>query len=402
LAKSSIAHTLRRGSAMLAFALVALACAPAGAARAQTVVSITFDDGASSQYRNARPALAEHGMHATFFINSAFINPQPDGFNPYFMSWAQLAEVAADGNEIAGHTYEDKSLTKEITDPKERREAVCGDRQNLIARGFDPVSFAYPHGHFDASVQAIVRECGYSSARRVRGLKDSDCVNCPTSETIPPGDPYAVRSNSALTGQLGSDALEDYVKHANGTGWVVLTFHDVCHAADCPRGSLDGSVDPDQFRTFLDWLEQDSGAVVKTVREVVPPPAVPLIEPPLPVHAFGPAPDRATAFASLKASKVQDVDKLFVSAAMLEPGTLAATGTVSAPNASRVFKLRGAFATAAPGKVVKLRLKLSKKALRAVKRALRARKRVRAKVTISATDQAGNKKTARRTFKLKD
>src|SRR5467141_2847567 len=85
-------------------ALAALLCAFGGTAYAQTVVSLTFDDGAVSQYLNARPALADHGFHATFFINSGFVNPRSDGTtNPYYMSWAQLTQLAAEGHEIGGH-----------------------------------------------------------------------------------------------------------------------------------------------------------------------------------------------------------------------------------------------------------------------------------------------------------
>ena len=68
---------------------------------------------------------------------------------------------------------------------------------------------------------------------------------------------------------------------------------------------------PDDFRAFLDWL-QTSGAVVKTVRSVMGARTVPPApETPQPVHAFAPpALDRVTAFASLKARRKQDVDKL--------------------------------------------------------------------------------------------
>ena len=39
------------------------------AAPGQTIVSLTFDDGRTTQY-SARGPLAGHGMHGTFFVNS--------------------------------------------------------------------------------------------------------------------------------------------------------------------------------------------------------------------------------------------------------------------------------------------------------------------------------------------
>jgi hypothetical protein len=49
---------------------------------------------------------------------------------------------------------------------------------------------------------------------------------------------------------------------------------------------------------------------------------------------------------------------------------------------------------------VTLRLKLPAKALKAVKKALKKPKKLKAKITITATDSAGNKKTELRTIKL--
>lgn len=387
-------------------ALAILICAFAGAARAQTVVSLTFDDGAVSQYVNARPALAGHGFHATFFVNSGFINPGSDGStNPYYMSWAQLAQLAADGHEIGGHGLENKSLTTEVTDPEGRRHAVCDDRQNLIAHGFAPVSFSYPHGNFNAVVQRVVFNCGYATARLVGGLYDSACFRCPVAESIPPRDPYAVASNSDVTGQLTAAALEGYVSRAaaGGGGWVPLNIRDVCDASACPPRSLNGSISPSELNAFLDWLKAGAptGTVVKTVREVVPAPPSALV--PHVIRPFGaPAKDKVTAFGSLKVRKRQDIDQIRVSASMLEPGTLGAAGKVVVGRSVRGFKLKRSSKPARPGKRVTLRLRLRGKDRRSAKRAIHAHRRVRVRITISATDMAGNRALAKRTIVLFD
>ena len=46
-------------------------------------------------------------------------------------------------------------------------------------------------------------------------------------------------------------------------------------------------------------------------------------------------------------------------------------------------------------------MKLSRRALAAVRNALRHRKRIKANLTITATDTAGNMKSEKRTIKLK-
>src|SRR5690242_2003593 len=95
---------VRAGRVILASLFVLLACF-ASNARAQTVVSLTFDDGIASQL-DAASVLEAHGMHGTFFINSGNIASKA-----YFMNWSQLDGLAAKGHEIAGHTIDHKRLT---------------------------------------------------------------------------------------------------------------------------------------------------------------------------------------------------------------------------------------------------------------------------------------------------
>ena len=124
---------------------------------------------------------------------------------------------------------------------------------------------------------------------------------------------------------------------------------------------------------------------------------------PTPGRASSTAPprDATTALASLSVKKRQRIDKLFVRASMAEKGTIKVSGTMSVPNLSKVFKLKTVRATAAPGKLVKLRVKLPKKALKAANKALRRHKRVTASITIMALDRAGNVATQKRSIRLR-
>jgi peptidoglycan/xylan/chitin deacetylase (PgdA/CDA1 family) len=385
-----------RFSIVAALMLCALTLAPAGAARANTVVSLTFDDGIATQ-NQIRALLAAHGMRGTFYLNSGHV-----GTGPYYMTWANVDALNADGNEIAGHTVDHQRLST-LTASQQRHE-ICDDAAALRARGYAVIDFAYPFGDGASisSVRSALLDCGYVSARNFGDLYSQGCTyeTCPYAESIPPSDLYAIRTPEFQSDEYDLSELKAFVTEAetHGGGWVPIVFHDICN--ECAASSVSLST----FNSFLNWL-QTSGAVVKTVRSVfgypdLPPPAQ---EPPLPVRAFASsAPDKVTAFASLKARKRQDVDSVYVSAAMLEPGALTATGTVGVPSASRVFKFKRTVATATPGKRVKLRLRLSKNGLRAAKRAIRAHKRLRAKITITATDRAGNRKTAKRTVRLRD
>src|SRR5688500_14689206 len=181
----------RRG---IIFMMLALSTAAfAAPARAETVVSLTFDDSQATQYQ-VKDLLASRGMHATFYVNSAKV-----GTSGFYMTWPQIDALAAAGNEIGGHTLTHVKLTDAALSEAEKRRQVCEDRQNLIAHGYDPVSFAYPYGAADLLAEGIVRDCGYDTGRRVGGIVSPNwCPTCgsPRAETLPPVNPFLVRTPS--------------------------------------------------------------------------------------------------------------------------------------------------------------------------------------------------------------
>jgi peptidoglycan/xylan/chitin deacetylase (PgdA/CDA1 family) len=257
--------------------LTAVACACLGAvlagapAQAETVVTLGFDDGALTQY-SARQTLLNHGMRATFFVNSGLTSDEPT----WRMSWSQLHQLAADGHEITGHTLTHADLTQVTA--AQRQHEICDDRTNLLNRGFSPVSsLAYPYGSYNDDVEATAQQCGYSSARTVGQIRSFLCGVCPFAETIPPGDPFATRTPPDIRDTTTLETMKSYVTQAeeNGGGWVQLVFHHVCDS-DCGEFSTSLA----RLTAFLDWLQPRAanGTVVKTTAEVMgdaPPPPPP-------------------------------------------------------------------------------------------------------------------------------
>jgi peptidoglycan/xylan/chitin deacetylase (PgdA/CDA1 family)/uncharacterized cupredoxin-like copper-binding protein len=244
---------------------------PGVAAAGPTIVSLMFDDGTADQYQ-VGSMLAQDGLRGTFYINSNNI-----GASPSFMTWSQLSGLAADGNEIAGHTLDHVDLT--TVGSAEATRQVCDDRQALISHGFSVTDFAYPYGASNSTVESIVRGCGYSSARRAWGLCPVGQVppNCPDgaggqyplAETIPARHIWEIAIVSGIRAWTTLTDLENAVTHAEGTGgWVPLLFHHVCDGCD----PIDGySVSPAILTAFLDWLalRSSSGTYVRTMRDVV-------------------------------------------------------------------------------------------------------------------------------------
>jgi len=69
-------------------------------------VQITFDDGERSQYLNAAPLLAKHGICATYFVTPGLI-----GTAAKFLGWDELQALQNAGHSIQSHGWSHKFLT---------------------------------------------------------------------------------------------------------------------------------------------------------------------------------------------------------------------------------------------------------------------------------------------------
>src|SRR6516165_5450645 len=249
-----------RQSRMVAAAALAAGSLLAGPAIAHaaplTVVTIQFDDGNADVYQWIS-SLNTHGFPATFYVNSGSIDTADH------LTWANLTSLSQAGNEIASHTVNHVNIKK--LKLAAARIQVCQDRMTLAAHGFQPESFAYPFGDYNATVETeVVQYCGDNSARTVTGVNDRRVF----AETIPPADPFATRTPPDPKRGTTVATIEGYVSSAeqNGGGWVQLTFHHICSGCDAY------SITTADMQSLLDWLSTQvtAGAVaVETTKQVV-------------------------------------------------------------------------------------------------------------------------------------
>ncbi|HEY2193162.1 MAG TPA: polysaccharide deacetylase family protein [Actinomycetospora sp.] len=229
------------------------------------MVSLTFDDGNADQL-GLLSALEAHGLHGTFYIVTG-VTGQPD-----YLTQQDLARIAAAGNEIGGHTVSHPQLTAD--DPAEQARQICDGRATLAQWGYHPISFAYPYGAHDPAVEAAVRDCGYASARAVGGLgiAGPTCPTCHTAESVPPSDPYAVRTAAQVTDTTTLADLQRNVVNAENTGggWVPFIFHHESCSVGCGSGDLASTPALlDQFAAWLVGQQQQGRVAVRTVGQVV-------------------------------------------------------------------------------------------------------------------------------------
>lgn len=117
-------------------------------------VVITFDDGNTSDYHIALPALLKRGMRATFFICSGRIG------KPTFLNSAQVRDMRFSGMAIGSHGINHKpwrtlgrhELHEEIADSRKVLEDIC----------MEPIDMAAcPFGSYDRRVLGVLRNSGY-------------------------------------------------------------------------------------------------------------------------------------------------------------------------------------------------------------------------------------------------
>ncbi|WP_215279567.1 fibronectin type III domain-containing protein [Arthrobacter sp. GN70] len=232
---------------------------PAHAA-ANTVISLTFDDSNADQL-TAAATMKNLGLHGTFYTVSGWID------QPSYLTSANLQQLAADGNEIGGHTVTHPDLINLTSDEVTRQ--VCNGRVALMNMGFKVTSFAYPFADQNASVQTIVKNCGFNSARGLGDLYSKDDPGLPAAESIPPANAYDTAAPEEVDSTWTLQNLEDSVTKAQaaGGGWVQLTFHHIATNTDPTL-----TISPTLFNQFASWLaqQQTAGSVaVKTVDQVV-------------------------------------------------------------------------------------------------------------------------------------
>src|SRR5205823_10340110 len=167
---------------MATSAVVWATAPPPAAATVQTFVTIEWHDGNADQTGVLRP-LARHNMHATFLVNTGpILAGDTSKLTPQ-----DLQDLAAAGNEIAGHTLDHVNV--QPLSVADARQQACTDRNNLLAINLQPTSFAYPFAPFDAGSEDVAHYCGYNGASATAGLS----LKGPVANSIPPADPYAVR-----------------------------------------------------------------------------------------------------------------------------------------------------------------------------------------------------------------
>jgi peptidoglycan/xylan/chitin deacetylase (PgdA/CDA1 family) len=217
------------------FSLTPNAVTPSPGGFSTGMVTLTFDDGWTSQYNNALPVLQENGLKGSFYI---ITQPMKDAdaavangeINDY-MTTVQVKALQTAGNEVSAHTVNHCNLVTLLCpdaeipnskDPLNRQQEIVQSKNALLAAGITPVNtFVYPYGEYNNRVITILKNQGFIGARSV-----DDGFNTKTT------DKYALKSFN-----IDRNTTVAQVKTAIDTAiankyWLILTFHQVENTLD--------------------------------------------------------------------------------------------------------------------------------------------------------------------------
>ncbi len=202
-------------TAPIAFAMVfggaSLGTVPAANAADGGMISVTFDDGWTSQYDNALPILKKYAIPATMYIFSNSI-----GDTPPYMRQDQLQEFASRGDQIASHTVSHTDLTTLTPD---RVNAELSQSKTVLQGMFGPTAaldFASPFGASSTTTTAAVKNYYATQRNTDEGFNAKATF-----------DPYNILVQNVVD-TTTADQVQTWINTAktNGT-WLVLVYHEV-------------------------------------------------------------------------------------------------------------------------------------------------------------------------------
>ena len=127
-----------------------------GAPLPEKPVVITFDDGYRDAYENAFPLLRAHGMTATFFVITDFIDEQ----RPLYLSWDMAREMLAAGMSIESHSRNHFTLKGQNDDYLVWQ--ALGSLETLqYELGVRPRFISYPAGDYDQRTIDVFKSANY-------------------------------------------------------------------------------------------------------------------------------------------------------------------------------------------------------------------------------------------------
>ncbi len=121
-------------------------------------IILSFDDGYRDFYTDVFPILKKYRVKSIAYIVPGFLG------HPNYMFWSQIKELDTSGLvELGAHTMHHTMLDTQT--PQIAEQEIFQSKLAIqLYLGHDIRSFAYPYGHFNATVENLVKSAGFTTA----------------------------------------------------------------------------------------------------------------------------------------------------------------------------------------------------------------------------------------------
>ena len=203
------------------------------------VISLTFDDGAKSQYDYAFPLMQTRGIPGTFYVITDSIRDLSTDDN-YYMNISELQTLQKYGSEIGSHSKTHSPLTS-LTDSEIQAESQIS-KQVLQSFGLLANNFCYPFGDRNEYTDSIVDDY-YRSARTV--WNPNYVSPLPHSQFLVDANEYDTSFPDILS------YLKWIVDQAySNNQWAVILFHQILPDAN----NKPFAISTQDFESLLDYI----------------------------------------------------------------------------------------------------------------------------------------------------
>jgi len=202
----------------------------------QAGISLTFDDTTIDAWYNLRTMFNKYQAKATFFV-SHFFSLDAQQIN-------KLKTLEAEGSEIGCHTYNHKGVSQDFNNDISRineyiQAQIKIPYDQMIAAGFNPVSFAYPYGEHQVLYDQAVR--AYFPYIRLTFDDFQNELSKQTSIYHNSGDNYIVLSGAGIDKDFNNsvDEITKAMIKARKTGNIITFYaHNVINNPNEPYNIL--------------------------------------------------------------------------------------------------------------------------------------------------------------------
>ena len=188
-------------------------------------VAISFDAAwGNEDTQNILDILAEHNVHATFFMTGGWVESCPN----------EVIAIYEAGHDLGNHSENHKNMSQ-LTDEEIREEILSVHEKVKELTGYEMFLFRSPYGDYDNHVIENVTECGYYAIQwsidsldwKDYGVDDIIDRVC-NSENLTGGAIILCHNGAKYTAQ----ALDQLLTNLETQGYEIVPISELIYTGD--------------------------------------------------------------------------------------------------------------------------------------------------------------------------